>query len=160
MVSKFRSLFIITTSVAAALELSRGGHQVLLASGQVRDHGQALIGPTTVRALADRTFLGTSGVSLAYGYSAPNLLEAEVKRAMIRSVTKSYVLADATKFGHPSLARFARLKGIDLTITDAEVSPAFVRAFAKRGLPLELAGLPRNGEEPGSIGDPVSTRTL
>jgi DeoR/GlpR family transcriptional regulator of sugar metabolism len=162
--SRFRSLFIITTSVPAALELSRGGHQVLLASGQVCNPSLALIGPTTVRVLADhhadRAFLGTSGVSLSHGYSAPNPLDAEVKRAMIRSATKSYVLADASKFGHARVARFARLAGIDLTITDAEVSPAFVGAFAKRGLPLELAALPRNGEKPGSIGGPVSTRTL
>jgi DeoR/GlpR family transcriptional regulator of sugar metabolism len=87
-------------------------------------------------------------------------LDAAVKQAMIRSATKSYVLADATKFGYACLARFARLKGIDLTITDTEVSPDFVGAFAKRGLALELAGLPRNGQEPGSIGNPVSTRTL
>jgi DeoR/GlpR family transcriptional regulator of sugar metabolism len=148
--SKFRSLFIITTSVPAALELSRGGHQILLVGGQVRGQGLALIGPTTVSVLADHhadcAFLGTSGVSLAHGCSAPDPLDAAVKRAMIRSATKAYVLADGTKFGHASVARFARLENIDLTITDAEVSPAFVGAFAKRGLPLELAGLPRNEE--------------
>jgi DeoR/GlpR family transcriptional regulator of sugar metabolism len=142
LISKFRSLFIITTSVPAALELSRGGHQILLAGGQMPNRSLALLGPTTVRVLADhhadRAFLGTSGVSLLYGYSTPDPLYAEVKRAMIRSATKSYVLADATKFGHASLARFARLQGIDLTITDAGVSSAFVGAFAKRGLRLEL----------------------
>jgi len=160
LVSKFRSLFIITTSVPAALELTRGGHKILLAGGQVQNRSLALIGPTTVRVLADhhaeRAFLGTSGVSLSHGYSALDPPDAAVKRAMVRAATKSYVLADATKFGHAGLARFARLKGIDLTITDAEVSPAFVGAFAKRGLPLELAELPRNGGEPGGIGDPVS----
>jgi DeoR/GlpR family transcriptional regulator of sugar metabolism len=164
LISKFRSLFIITTSIPAALELSSGCHQILLVGGQVRNHSLALIGPTTVRVLADhhadRAFLGTSGVSLSQGCSTPNPLDAEVKQAMIRSATKSYVLADASKFGHARVARFARLEGIDLTITDAEVSPAFVGAFAKRGLPLELAALPRNGEKPGRIGGPISTRTL
>ncbi|MBV8899671.1 MAG: DeoR/GlpR transcriptional regulator [Verrucomicrobia bacterium] len=159
LVSKFRSLFIITTSVPAALELSRGGHQILLAGGQVRNHSLALIGPTTVRVLADhhadRAFLGTSGITLSHGYSTPNPLDAEVKQAMIRSSTKSYVLADASKFGHASLARFARLEDIDLTITDAEVSPTFVEAFAKRELPLELAEVPRDVEEQASIGNPV-----
>jgi DeoR/GlpR family transcriptional regulator of sugar metabolism len=79
---------------------------------------------------------------------------------MIRSSKKSYVLADATKFGHASLARFARLEDIDLTITDAEVSPTFVDAFAKRELRLELAEVPRAGEKQGSIGSPVSDRTV
>lgn len=162
-VSKLRSLFIITTSIPAALELSRSGHPILLAAGQAGDHGRALIGPVALRVLADhhadRAFPGTSGISLSYGYSATNLLDAEVKRAMIRSATKSYVLADATKFGRAGPARFARVGGTDLAITDAGVSPAFVGAFAKRGLHLEVATPSRNGEESGSIGDPVATRT-
>jgi hypothetical protein len=78
---------------------------------------------------------------------------------MIRSSTKSYVLADASKFGHASLARFARLEDIYLTITDAEVSPTFVEAFAKRELRLELVDVPREGKEQRSIGNPVPERT-
>ncbi|MBV9490064.1 MAG: DeoR/GlpR transcriptional regulator [Verrucomicrobia bacterium] len=141
--TRYRSLFIITTSVPAALELSRAGHQILLAGGQVRNHSLALIGPVTVRTLegyyADRAFLGSSGVTLTHGHSTPNPMDAEVKQAMIRSARKSYVLADSSKFGQARLASFARLQDIQLTITDTDLSTEFIDALARREVPLELA---------------------
>ena len=38
---RFRSLYIITSSVPAALELSQAGYEILLVGGQVRNHSLA-----------------------------------------------------------------------------------------------------------------------
>ncbi|HZC35625.1 MAG TPA: DeoR/GlpR family DNA-binding transcription regulator, partial [Chthoniobacterales bacterium] len=51
LVGKFRSLYVITSSVPAAFELSRAGYELLLVGGQVRNHSLALIGPTAVQTL-------------------------------------------------------------------------------------------------------------
>jgi DeoR/GlpR family transcriptional regulator of sugar metabolism len=143
LVGKFQSLFVITSSVPAALELARAGYELLLVGGQVRNYSLALIGPAAVRTLesyhADRAFLGSSGTTLAHGHSTPNPLDAELKRAMIQSADETYVLADASKFGHACLATYARLDEVSMIITDPGVPSHFLDAFAERGISCRVA---------------------
>jgi DeoR family transcriptional regulator of aga operon/DeoR family fructose operon transcriptional repressor len=139
---KLRSLYVITNSIPAALELSRAGYEILLIGGQVRNHSLALIGPVAVKTLesfhADRAFLGTSGITLSHGHSTPNPLDAEVKQAMMRSADETYVLTDSSKFGHACLASFAQLTEVHFTLTDTGIPAEFREAFEKRGIGLRL----------------------
>jgi DeoR/GlpR family transcriptional regulator of sugar metabolism len=143
LVGKFQSLYVITSSVPAALELARAGYELLLVGGQVRNYSLALIGAAAVRTLecyhADRAFLGSSGTTLAHGHSTPNPLDAEVKRAMIRCADEAYVLTDASKFGHACLANYARLEEIAMIITDPGIPAHFLDGFAERGIACRLA---------------------
>ncbi len=135
---RFRSLYIITSSVPVALELSQAGYEILLVGGQVRNHSLALIGPTAIRTLetfhADKAFLGSSGITLAHGHSTPNPLDGQVKQAMMRSADETYVLTDSTKFGHACLTTFAKLSDIQLTITDFGMPADFAEAFRRDGV--------------------------
>lgn len=161
---KLRSLYVITNSVPAALELSRAGYEILLIGGQVRNHSLALIGPVAVTTLesfhADRAFLGTSGITLSHGYSTPNLLDAEVKQAMMHSADETYVLTDSSKFGHACLASFAQLSEVHFTLTDSGIPPEFREAFERRGIGLRLLDenpLPKDGllvPEPIQLDEP------
>ena len=165
---KLRSLYVITNSVPAALELSRAGYEILLIGGQVRNHSLALIGPVAVKTLegfhADRAFLGTSGITLSHGHSTPNLLDAEVKQAMMRSADETYVLTDSSKFGHACLASFARLSEVHFTLTDSGIPPEFREAFERRGIGLRLLGEnppPQDGlhvPEPIQLDEPLAPR--
>jgi DeoR family transcriptional regulator of aga operon/DeoR family fructose operon transcriptional repressor len=153
---RFHSLLVITTSVPAALELSKGNYDILLIGGQVRNHSLALIGPMTVRNLesfhVDRTFLGTSGISLTHGYSTPNALDAQVKEAMIRAAAaqvkeamiraaaETYVVADSSKFGHDCLVSFAGVAAIHLLITDSGIPAEYIMEFRKRAIRYQVAG--------------------
>jgi DeoR/GlpR family transcriptional regulator of sugar metabolism len=141
---RFHSLFVITNSVPAALELSKVGYDIVLVGGQVRNHSLALIGPMTVKNLGnfhvDRAFLGTSGISLDHGYSSPNALDAQVKEAIIRAAEESYILADSTKFGHDCLVSFATLSNIHLILTDSGIPSEYVGEFRKRGIGYQIAG--------------------
>jgi DeoR/GlpR family transcriptional regulator of sugar metabolism len=98
----------------------------------------ALIGSAATKTLkryhADRAFLGTSGITVAHGYSTADPLEAQVKQAMIRSADETYVLADSSKFGHAYLQSFASLSAISLTLTDSGMPGEFRDAFAERGI--------------------------
>ena len=144
MEKRFHSLLVITTSMPAALELSKGNHDILLIGGQVRNHSLALIGPMTVRNLqsfhVDRAFIGTSGISLTHGYSTPNALDAQVKEAMIRAAAETYVVADSSKFGHDCLVSFAGVAGIHLLITDSGIPAEYIREFRERGIRYQVAG--------------------
>ena len=134
----FQSLRIITNSIPAALELSKTNYKILLTGGEVGDSSLALIGSAATKTLkryhADRAFLGTSGITVAHGYSTANSLEAQVKQAMIRCADETYVLADSSKFGHAYLESFASLSAISLTLTDSGMPGKFRDAFAERGI--------------------------
>ena len=155
---QFRSLYIITSSVPAALELSRARYEILLVGGQVRNHSLALIGPTAIKTLetfhADRAFLGSSGITLTHGHSTPNPLDAEVKQAMMRSADESYVLADSTKFGHACLSTFASLSDVHLTITDFGMPAEFAEAFTKRGVRFQVVKLDQMPEDREPLAEP------
>src|ERR1700722_12487665 len=134
----FQSLFIITNSIPAALELSKTNYKILLTGGEVGDSNLALIGSAATKTLkryhADRAFLGTSGITVGHGHSTADPLEAQVKQAMIRSADETYVLADSSKFGHAYLESFASLSAISLTLTDSGMPGKFRDAFAERGI--------------------------
>lgn len=147
---RFRKLFILTNSLPVALELQGSGLEVLVLGGAMRHHSLALIGPATVRTLswyrADKAFLGATGVD-ERGYSTPNPLEAETKRAMVEAAGRVYVLADASKLGRPTLALFARLEEAAL-ITDQEADPRLLEVYRAKGAQVLVAGplaLPKEG---------------
>jgi DeoR/GlpR family transcriptional regulator of sugar metabolism len=134
----FQTLCVITNSIPAALELSKTNYKVLLTGGEVVDSNLALLGSGATQTLkryhADRAFLGTSGITIAHGYSTANPLEAQVKQAMIQSADKTYVLADSSKFGHAYLQSFASLSSVSLTLTDSGMPEEFRDAFAELGI--------------------------
>jgi DeoR/GlpR family transcriptional regulator of sugar metabolism len=134
----FQSLFIITNSIPAALELSKTNYRILLTGGEMGENNLALVGSAATKTLkryhADRAFLGTSGITVAHGYSTADPLEAQVKQAMIRSADETYVLSDSSKFGHAYLESFASLSAISLTLTDSGMPGRFRDAFAERGI--------------------------
>jgi DeoR family transcriptional regulator, fructose operon transcriptional repressor len=139
----FRSLCIITNSIPAALELSKTNYKILLTGGEVGDSNLALMGSAATQTLkryhADRAFLGTSGITVAHGYSTANPVEAQVKQAMIRSADETYVLADSSKFGQAFLESFADLSTISLTLTDSGMPGKFRDAYAERGIGFKFA---------------------
>jgi len=119
-------------------ELPKTNYKILLTGGEVGDSGSALSGSAATKTLkryhADRAFLGTSGITVAHGYSTADPLEAQVKQAMIRSADETYVLADSSKFGHAYLESFASLSAISLTLTDPEMPGKFREEFTERGI--------------------------
>ena len=134
----FQTLCVITNSIPVALELSETNYKILLTGGEMADGNLALIGSAATKTVkryhADRAFLGTSGITVAHGYSTADPLEAQLKQAMIRSADESYVLADSSKFGHAYLQSFASLSAISLTLTDSGMPGEFREAFAELGI--------------------------
>ena len=53
------------------------------------------------------------------GYTTPNLMEADVNRALVEAAERLVVLADHTKWGVVSLASFATLEDVDVLVTDS-----------------------------------------
>jgi DeoR family transcriptional regulator of aga operon/DeoR family fructose operon transcriptional repressor len=140
-----KSAFIITCSVPVALELSSAGYDILLLEAMVRNKSLALLGRETLTILeryrADKAFLGSSGFSAEFGHSTPNPDDAQIKEAIIRSSEQRYVLVDSSKYGHNCLTSFTRLRDVDLTITDSQLTRSRQKALENAGANLRIADL-------------------
>jgi DeoR/GlpR family transcriptional regulator of sugar metabolism len=151
LVGRFKSLFVITNSVPVALESAKAGYDVLLVGGQVRNHSLALLGPMAVRNLenyhVDRAFLGTSGITLAHGFSTPDSLDAQMKQTMIRIADKTYVLTDSSKFGHNCMVSFAKCSEVFRTLTDSGIPPRILTQFKRHDVDIRV--IPSNGASEG-----------
>jgi DeoR family transcriptional regulator, fructose operon transcriptional repressor len=143
MKKRFRNLFVVTNSTPIALELSETGWEILLLGGQVRHHSMALIGPATVRALetyhVDKAFMCATGVSVRHGYTTPNDLEAQTKRAMIAAAETVIALVDSSKLGRTTLSCFAQGTEIQHLITDWNTDPEQLEAFQQQKIVVTVA---------------------
>ena len=147
-----RAVFVITSSVPAALELSSAGYDILLLGGMVRNKSLALLGRDTLSVIeryrADKAFLGSSGFTVEMGHAPPNAEDAQVKEAMIRASSETYVLVDSTKYGHHCLTSFARLRDVGLTITDGALSATKLRALQAAGAVVRTVEVPGTKPKP------------
>lgn len=135
---------VVTHSLEAAHLLS-GDERIGLTvvGGRVRGVTAAAVGAHTVRAIGelrpDVAFVGTNGLSAAFGLSTPDPEEAAVKTAIIRSARRIVVVADAAKFGEELLVRFARLDEIDVVVTDAPPPLDLAQALADADAEVRVA---------------------
>jgi DeoR family transcriptional regulator, fructose operon transcriptional repressor len=132
-------LVVITHALPIAAKLSgEPGIALHLLGGKVRGLTQAAVGQSTVEAARrirpDIAFIGTNGISAAFGLSTPDPEEAAVKAAFVHSARRIVVLADASKLDAETLVQFASLKDLDTVITDTNPSPALAAALADAGV--------------------------
>jgi DeoR family fructose operon transcriptional repressor len=97
-----------------------------------------MVGPVAERMLetirVDKAFIGTNGIDPDEGLTTPNLLEAQVKQAMIRAARHVILLSESEKAGNVTFARFAPVEAIDAWITDKGVPEAFVKRITEKGV--------------------------
>lgn len=134
---------VITNSVLIIQQLmSVENIQLIVAGGLLRRPSMALMGVHARHILeevrADILFLGASSVTLDHGITCNNLIEADTKRAMIRSAAKVCLLVDSTKFDKVSLAKICDWDSIDILITDA-IDPVWHEKLAKQGVHVVIA---------------------
>jgi DeoR family fructose operon transcriptional repressor len=137
-------LVVITHALPIAAKLSGGpGIALHLLGGKVRGLTQAAVGQSTVDAAGrirpDIAFIGTNGISAAFGLSTPDPEEAAVKAAFVHSARRIVVLADSSKLDAETLVQFASLKDLDTVITDTKPSPDLAAALADAGVEVVVA---------------------
>lgn len=118
-----RELTVVTNGLPIAMALvARPNVKVLTIGGRVRGRTLAMVDQWAMRVLSetyvDVAFLGANGISVERGLTTPDVAEAAVKRAMLRSARRAVVLADHTKVGNDCFARFGQLDEIDALLTD------------------------------------------
>ncbi|MEE1621539.1 DeoR/GlpR family DNA-binding transcription regulator [Zafaria sp. J156] len=125
--TSINDLTIITNSprIAAEFYAADNTSQTVILTGGVHTPSDALVGPLAVAALGqlhvDVVFMGVHGMTVESGITTPNMLEAQVNRALMASAARTIVLADHTKWGVTGLCRIADLAEVDLLITDRDL---------------------------------------
>lgn len=114
---------------------------VLSCPGRYNPAEGFLYGPETVEFLktfnANYAFLGASGMTVE-GPSDVNADAAAIYRAMIERASQTIIVADHSKFGRPSLARWARWKEVDRLITDVTPPAALAAALKESNVEVSI----------------------
>ena len=138
------NLTVVTNAPAIAQTLYHAVDPVasVVLTGGVRTPSDALVGPLATTALSslhiDVLFMGVHGMDTGLGYSTPNLAEAEVNRAFIKSARRVVVLADHTKWGLRGLAQIAALDRADVVISDVGLPSAAQHTLDSMGIDVVL----------------------
>lgn len=120
--AKFKDLTIVTNSINLIQRLSfLPGINILSTGGTLRTNTMALAGPMAEKSLekirVDKAFIGTNGLDLSAGLTTPNILEASIKQKMISVADQVFILADHSKAGCVSFAKFGELADADAYIS-------------------------------------------
>ncbi|MDF2491939.1 MAG: glpR [Microbacterium sp.] len=134
----------VTHAYALAPALAASDRVTLtLIGGRVRGVTGAAVGSATTAVVAglrpDVAFIGTNGLSAAFGLSTPDPEEAAVKRAIVAAARRVVVVTDSRKFDTELLVGFAPLSEIDTLVTDAAPSAALSAALEDAGVEVRVA---------------------
>lgn len=134
-----KKLTVITHALPLAQELCACENvQVILLGGVLKRKEQCAVGSTVVQALSrfsvDKLFLSAAGIDLERGLTDPDLMEAEVKQAMIHSAGKVIVVADSSKWGTVHLVQIAPWSSIHTLVSDRGLPESARQEIEARGI--------------------------
>ena len=135
-------LTVITNAINIAAELAGTHIEVILTGGMLRKNSFSLVGPLaeqTLRQLsADILFLGVDGFDTRTGLFTPNLLEAQVNRAMVEIARRTVAVCDSSKFGRRSLCSIMPVSSVHEVVTDSLIPKSDLRALREAGVKVTV----------------------
>lgn len=132
------------TGLARLAPVTEGSEITVIAIGGRYDAlHDSFVGAQTINQIEsmhwDAVFMSTAAVSDRDAYHQEDHIMA-LKRAMLRSATRKYLLADHSKVGHNALHKIASLMDFDCIITDEKANPEVLQSWNKLGIRYEIAG--------------------
>jgi DeoR/GlpR family transcriptional regulator of sugar metabolism len=88
---------------------------------------------------AQKLFLATGAISFQAGLTFPAIADIAVKRAMIESASRVYLVADSSKIGRTSFSSLGRLDCIHVLITDDGIRDEDRQSFLAEGIEVIVA---------------------
>jgi len=117
--------------------------EIVQLGGSVRKSSSSVVGHYAEEMIANfacsKLFLSVDGISLDYGLTTSNMMEAHLNSLMIRSVQRTIVLVDSSKFGKKGFGRICGLEDIHTIITDKGLSSHYISKLAEKGIEVILA---------------------
>ncbi|MBN1674060.1 MAG: DeoR/GlpR transcriptional regulator [Kiritimatiellae bacterium] len=136
------TLTVTTNSLRVAVELAGGGPRVILVGGELRRLSQTFVGALTECTLerlhVDTAFMGTVGLCAEHGMTTTDPRESFTKSLSMAHAGQVVLLADSSKMGKVSFARFGDLSNVHVWITDRGARRKELAALRKKGLKVVL----------------------
>jgi DeoR/GlpR family transcriptional regulator of sugar metabolism len=136
------ALRVITNSLPVLQELSDSEAEVVAIGGTFRRLTHSYVGPQAVRTVrdhfADRLFMSVTGVMPNGVMTDADVLEADVKRAMLGQAEQSVLLLDESKLSARGRQAIAPVTAVSLVLASGDAAPplrelgATVRAVRAR----------------------------
>ncbi|WP_409346069.1 DeoR/GlpR family DNA-binding transcription regulator [Paenibacillus sp. MBLB4367] len=115
---------------------------IICCGGMLREVSGTFIGPLAEeffgRYHADTLFISALGYTTENGFTDPNLLDTQVKKAMIRAAKKVVMILDSSKIGNCYLTKVADLSEIDVFVTDEGIRDADKELIKDSGVELHI----------------------
>lgn len=139
-----KNITIITNSINVVNESAKLNNiNLVIVGGDYLRETNSMVGLDAINVIkklnAKTAFIATTGISLQRGLSNSSMLEAEIKRSMIKSADKLVLLADHSKFELVSLVTFAELNEINYIITDKDIKTEYSKFFKENNIKLIIA---------------------
>ncbi len=134
-----KNLTVITHSVELVMELSSmDGWTILSTGGQLKPESLSLIGNRPLELLreyhVDKVVLSCKGIDRTAGITDSNEYNAQIKATMLRAAKKRILILDGTKFDKISFVNVAPLDMIDIVVTNAKPSRAWMQLFEQKNI--------------------------
>lgn len=134
-------LRIITPALNVAVAATHYPYiELVMPGGILRNLTRSLVGTQATRSLelfnADVVFLGTGGFSVENGITTGNILELEIKRAMVRQAKSVILTVDSSKYGRTHSLNVAPIHDVDMIITDNQLGDDDAKILTDSGIKL------------------------
>lgn len=140
----WHNLNIVTPFLRLGVLLSEAENvNVVQLGGCIHRKSLSVLGEAASRALDDcicsKLFFGVDGIDLEYGVTTSTIDEAKLVRKMMKSCSRSIVVADSSKFGQRGFGRICSLEDIDVIVTDSGISEQAASMVEDAGVDLIVA---------------------
>lgn len=141
---KFRSLTVVTNSLAMANELSDcEGITLVMTGGVYHAEEEAFVSDMATLIFSkiniDTFFLTTCGISVERGVTYRGMDEIHVQNAMLEASEQVIVIADSSKLGENSFVKMCGIEEVSVLITDSDAPMEQVEAFGNAGVNVVMA---------------------
>lgn len=135
---------VVTNAVSIATELVDCRHvDVFLVGGFVGGYLAATMGEMVVETIrklkVDKAFIGVHSVNFEIGLTSMATPQIEIKKAILETAGRVYVLADGSKFGGGYVSVICPIDEVEKIITDPSISNEYIIEARKRNIPLEVS---------------------
>ncbi len=104
----------VTNGITHARKLIQKGLNAYILGGKIKPLTEAVVGAEGIAHLKglnfSKAFMGTNGIDIKSGFTTPDIDEARIKEAAVRTSYMAFVLADHTKFRRVFSVTFAQLR--------------------------------------------------
>ena len=139
-----KQVAVVTNSLLVGVLLHGVKHvDLYMVGGSVGGRHAATFGESAVRFISglhvDAAFIGVHSINMDVGFTSIAAPQMEIKKAILKSTDKVYVLADSSKFEGGYLFVVGSMKDAYRFITDSRVKPEYIERARRDNVPLIIA---------------------